>query len=727
MRVYPERGLLQGMESEIWKLVSYSATPQQWKEWLRVPLKHAAARGNLNRVNSLLEAGADGIAGWKGAQWDVNVLSVSSKRSALYTATVCGHEDAARRLITAGADVNFDDPVHCSHVLYEAILGGHTQLGLDRVVSTLLLRRAFTDALEKRGSTPLIYACESGHLSVVNTLLTAGANVTIRSIGGYSAPDKAVFNGHIDVIGTLLRHGADVNPCGNDGWTPLHLAAQNDRAAAIDALIQAGANTEAGLGDRLTPLFSATDRGNISAMRALPRRGASLTAQDTDGGTPLHWACYWQVRGVEATVDLLLRWGADETALDNDSKTPADLLDEDDNENDRTTCSEAEIEQQELPPKQPVMHEAILGGHTQLVNDLVLVGPNLDSRDEYGCTPLHVVAIGLDRVVSTLLLHDKCTRMLSMITAWCPNLCTTCLWPPVHLSVVHALLTAGADVTIRDNGGYSALDSAGRFGHIDVIGALLRYGVDVNACGDDGFAPIHVAARRDQAGAINALMQAGANIESSEGGSSAPPLFSATDPRNLKAMNTLLGHGASLTAQDVDGNTPLHLACYRQDSGLEAPVDLLLRWGADETALNNDGKTPADLLDEHDNENDRTTCSEAEIERVRLLLARAPADQARRRRCWLVMLRSFARTTRATTDETGDAHEGSNDAGDRDGGKCKGARRENGESAGGRVRSPMNGAGEVGVDGGAGGLASIVNSVVGLEPEEVFRSIVGFL
>ncbi|CAN0415891.1 unnamed protein product, partial [Ectocarpus sp. 12 AP-2014] len=402
MHVYPERVLLQGMESEIWKLVSYSATPQQWKEWLRVPLEHAAARGNLNLVTSLLEAGADGSAGWRGcrgralidaaalggsepvvsallragAQPDVNVVSVSSKRSALYTATVCGHEDAARRLITAGADVNFDDPVHCNHVLHEAILGGHTQLvndlvlagsdlatleeygrtplhvaaitGLDRVVSTLLLRGAHTDAIENGGSTPLIFACRSGNLSVVNALLTAGADVTIRSIGGCSALDKAVSNGHINVIGALLRHGADVNTCGSDGWTPLHLAAINDRAAAIDALIQAGANPEASRGDRLTPLFSATDGGNISATRALLRRGVSLTAQNTDGDTPLHWACYWQDRGLEATVDLLLRWGADETAFNNAGKTPADLLDEHDNENDRTTCSEAEIEQVRL-------------------------------------------------------------------------------------------------------------------------------------------------------------------------------------------------------------------------------------------------------------------------------------------------------------------------------------------------------------------------------------------
>ena len=77
------------------------------------PLEHAAARGNLDLVNSLLQAGVDGSAGWRGcrgrtlldaaavggnpdvvtallragAQPDVNVVSMSPKRSALYVAT----------------------------------------------------------------------------------------------------------------------------------------------------------------------------------------------------------------------------------------------------------------------------------------------------------------------------------------------------------------------------------------------------------------------------------------------------------------------------------------------------------------------------------------------------------------------------------------------------------------------------------------------------------------
>lgn len=80
------------------------------------------------------------------------------------------------------------------------------------------------------------------------------------------------------------------------------------------------------------------------------------------------------------------------------------------------------------------------------------------------------------------------------------------------------------------------------------------------------------------------------------------------------------------------------LVCRTQERGAEAATDPLLRWGADETALDRDGKTPAEVLDVPR----EGYPSQNEIDRVRLLLARAPADTARRRRGWLVMLRSRA-------------------------------------------------------------------------------------
>lgn len=151
MHVYPRRGSLQGLEAELFRLVSYSATPEQWAEWLRVPLEHAAARGNLGLVDSLLRAGASGSAGWRGcrdrtlldaaalggnpdvvvaliqagAGPDVHALSVSSRRSALYTAPCLGHAAAARQLILAGVDANFQDPIEKLRVVHKAVGEGY--------------------------------------------------------------------------------------------------------------------------------------------------------------------------------------------------------------------------------------------------------------------------------------------------------------------------------------------------------------------------------------------------------------------------------------------------------------------------------------------------------------------------------------------------------------------------------------------------------------------------
>ncbi|CAM9788969.1 unnamed protein product, partial [Ectocarpus sp. 4 AP-2014] len=197
MHIYPKRVLLEGLEIEIFKLVSYSATPEQWKEWLRVPLEHAAARGNRDLVYKLLEAGADGSAGWRGcrdrslidaaavggnvevvsglleagAQPDVQVVSCWSKRSALYTATMLGHEDVARRLVIAGADVNFEDSVHKRTVLAEATQAGHEQL-----VADMLLSGANPSCRDSRGFCPLHIAACGGFNRIGSTLLLRGAD-----------------------------------------------------------------------------------------------------------------------------------------------------------------------------------------------------------------------------------------------------------------------------------------------------------------------------------------------------------------------------------------------------------------------------------------------------------------------------------------------------------------------------------------------------------------------
>ena len=379
MHLYPKRALLDGFATEILILLAFGATPEQWSEWLRAPLEHAAARGNFDLVTRLLEAGANGGAGWRGCRGrtlldaaalggnpdvvtallragcrpDVKVVSMASRRSALHVSVVCGHKAASRRLVLAGADVNYTDPAdHCGP-LHVAAAGAHddvatdlliagadpnrgdvngraplhvaAELGHAKVASVLLDNAADVDVTNNKGSTPLSLASSNGHLSTVEVILAAGADTTFRCQRQYSALDKAARNGHADVVKVILKHGADAREGNRKGFTALHYAAYSNQAT-IDALLDAGADIDAKVGEHYSPLHLATGCRSVNPLVALLRRGADVNSQCANGWTPLHFACTMHMPGLEHVVDVLLRWGASETIVDNRGQTPADML-----------------------------------------------------------------------------------------------------------------------------------------------------------------------------------------------------------------------------------------------------------------------------------------------------------------------------------------------------------------------------------------------------------------
>ncbi|CAN0444211.1 unnamed protein product [Pylaiella littoralis] len=182
-------------------------------------------------------------------------------------------------------------------------------------------------------------------------------------------------------------------------------------------------------------------------------------------------------------------------------------------------------------------------------------------------------------------------------------------------------------------------------------------------------------------------------------------------------MLALLQNKAAVSSRiDSSGDTPLHRACCRQRRGLETAVDLLLRWGADETALNDRGRTPEQVMGSARARSSR--CSSNEVERARLLLVHTPADRSWRRRSLLVMLRSRAKNMKAAWDRR--------DTGGVSGDKSyrTTAARQEGQDCKVR-RSDATGDGEHDRDGA--GVGGVVALLVGLEPEAVFRSVIGFL
>ncbi|CAM9433791.1 unnamed protein product [Ectocarpus fasciculatus] len=381
------RALLLGQEVEIFKIVSKGATPEQWAEWLRVPLEHAAASGNLDLLDKLLKAGANGEAGWRGCGDrtlldaallggnarvmsallqagcgpDADVLAQSTGRPVLYQSIVSKQKDVARELILAGVDVNIKDRAEkaspllaavragCDDLVRELLLAGanpNARLGYDHgttlhaaahlnkaKIASVLLSSPSTemDALDHEGYSPLMLAAERGHVATVEVLLAADADVDFRDVEySCSALSLATQNGHIDVVNVLLEHGVDANDGGYGEASSLHWAAERDKPDCVTVLLDAGADINARSNhlDNGTPLHAAAKVASNGALLALLRRGARVNEKTDDGSTALHLAGYAEGCKVDDTVDTLLRWGASEQTLDGDGETPVDRLKE---------------------------------------------------------------------------------------------------------------------------------------------------------------------------------------------------------------------------------------------------------------------------------------------------------------------------------------------------------------------------------------------------------------
>ncbi|KAL7963708.1 ankyrin repeat-containing domain protein [Trichoderma compactum] len=253
----------------------------------------------------------------------------------------------------------------------------------------------------KTGMTPLHWATKKGHMSVVELLVNAGAQLeTKEKRYEMTALTLAIHYRREDIFGFLLQSDANVHVSDIAGRTTLFNATLWGELAIIQQLVDCGVDVNAKASDGETALFQSIRRRNSDAVRLLVEKGADVNARDNNGHPPLHLA---SSLGNIDIIRLLLGRDADVEAV-YDGSTPvytAAMFGEMDTMRLLVQMG-ANVNAGGVDGKTPLML-SIRFGYSDNIQPLIDMGANINAMDESGRSALFY-AIEADSVLATQLL-----------------------------------------------------------------------------------------------------------------------------------------------------------------------------------------------------------------------------------------------------------------------------------------------------------------------------------
>lgn len=196
-------------------------------------------------------------------------------------------------------------------------------------------------------------------------------------------------------------------------------------------------------------------------------------------------------------------------------------------------------------------------GKVALMDVLLKAGADPNARDESGMSALrHVAWTGKNQVnAAKRLIAAKADVNLAADDDWTPLIQAMYNDPELAVPLAQALLQGGADASVVNNEGNTALTLAADRGMAVLIPALVKAHADVDFRGRDGTA-LSVAADKGRTEVVKALLDAGADPNLG-GKDNKTPLMNAAARDHVDIIALLLEH------------------CARTD-----PVDNFFKWNA---------------------------------------------------------------------------------------------------------------------------------------------------
>ncbi len=396
--------------------------------------------------------------------------------------------------------------------LLDAAVSGDLSL-----VRSLLQAGADPNLLVAGERTPLIQAAAAGHLAVVRELLSKGAdpNRTDRASSRRfpeiprSPLGAASLFGDFEIVRLLLQSGAEVELAPRGDGTPLMWAAGAGHEAVAAQLLEAGADPNRIIRGDGTALIAAAGGGHQGVVEQLLDAGADPSLSSRGDGTALYQAID---NGQDSIVELLLDAGADTNHSPRGDATPLARATSHGDTDSVARLLEAGADPNYTPRGDPsALMEAASRGDLEAISMLVERGADPNRPVPGDGDPL-IAAARAGQVEAIDLLLDLGARPDSAVKGDGNALIAASA--NGDLDTTRLLLERGADVNAAVTGDENALINAARRGHIDIAILLLDAGAQVNTqIRDNGrvYSALGEARRMGHSDVVSLLLRSGAS------------------------------------------------------------------------------------------------------------------------------------------------------------------------------------------------------------------------
>ncbi|KAL3860767.1 hypothetical protein ACJMK2_010838 [Sinanodonta woodiana] len=227
---------------------------------------------------------------------------------------------------------------------------------------------------------------------------------------------EAAARNDVDEVRKLLASGVSPNVTNEDGLTALHQCCIDDSEEMLKLLLEFGANVNAKDSELWTPLHAAATCGHVHLCRLLIEKGADLLAVNADGNMP------YDICEDEVTLDYV------ETQMANRGIT------------------QEQIDDMRLTSEKQMLAD---------LKKLAAEGGDLEYRDIYGATPLHIAAANGYLEVVEFLQDEHVSLHVRDNDSWMPVHAAAC-W--LQLEVLEMLVRNGADIDAKTKNGETPFD-----------------------------------------------------------------------------------------------------------------------------------------------------------------------------------------------------------------------------------------------------------------------------